>query len=43
LCPDKGTDLLGPAENPDVLSCDAGFLLYFREQMRGLNDLYRKK
>jgi hypothetical protein len=25
------TDLLGPAENADLLSCDAGFLRPFRE------------
>jgi hypothetical protein len=33
------TDLCGPAENPDLLSCDGSFLRSFREQMRGFHDL----
>jgi hypothetical protein len=33
------TDLCGPAENSDLLSCDEGFLRSFREQMRGFHDL----
>jgi hypothetical protein len=28
------TDLHGPIEGPDLLSCDGGFLQFFREQMR---------
>jgi hypothetical protein len=37
------TDLRGPAENPDLLSYDWGFLRSFREQMRGFHDLLRQK
>jgi hypothetical protein len=37
------TGLRGLMENPDVLSCDGGFLRSFREQMRGYHDLLRQK
>jgi hypothetical protein len=36
-------DLCGPAENPDLLSCDGGFLWSFSEQLRGFHDLLREK
>jgi hypothetical protein len=42
-CPKRTTDLRGPAENPDMLSCCGGFLRYFREQRRGFHDLLRQK
>jgi hypothetical protein len=28
-----------PAEHPDLLSCDGGFLRFLREQMKGFYDL----
>jgi hypothetical protein len=37
------TDLRGAAENPDLMSCDGGFLRAFRQQMRGFHDLFRQK
>jgi hypothetical protein len=37
------TELPGPAENPDLLSCDWGFLWPFGEQMRDFHDLLRQK
>jgi hypothetical protein len=36
------TNLHGPTENSDTLSCDGGFLRSFREQMRGSHDLLRQ-
>jgi hypothetical protein len=32
------TDLSGPVQNHDLLSCDGDFLRSFREQMRGFHD-----
>jgi hypothetical protein len=37
------TDLRGPVENPDLLSCNGGFLQSFREQKKGFHDLLRQK
>jgi hypothetical protein len=37
------TDLHGPVENPDLLSCDGGFLQHLREHMRGFHDSLRQK
>jgi hypothetical protein len=37
------TDLRVPAENPDLLSCDANIVGAFREQMRAFHDLLREK
>jgi hypothetical protein len=37
------TDLRGPAEDPDLPSCDGGFPQPFREQRRGFHDLLRQE
>jgi hypothetical protein len=36
------TDLRGPVENPDLSSCDGGFLQSFREHVGGFHDLLRQ-